>query len=105
MKKKSPIDQIFDENDSDNIVLHNEKGQAVEFEQIAVIPLHGEALYVILRPVVTLPGLAEDEALVFAIVSEYGEEVLKLVEEDAVIDEVFAEYYELLREAGVDTDD
>ena len=38
-KDISPIDMLFDEKNTDNIVLYDEKGAEVEFEQIALIPL------------------------------------------------------------------
>lgn len=46
----NPIDQIFDENNCDPIVLYNENNEAVTFDQIAVIPIEKE-VYVILKPV------------------------------------------------------
>ena len=96
----NPIDQIFDENNQDNIVLYNENGDAVEFEQIALVPRLGK-VYVILKPAVVMEGMGEDEALVLAVEEVDGEECLVLVEEDEVIDAVFSEYYELLREEGL----
>lgn len=38
----NPIDQIFDENNNDNIILYNENDEPMEFMQIAVIPLDAE---------------------------------------------------------------
>lgn len=99
----NPIDKIFDENNSDNIVLYNEDNEAVEFEQIALIPL-GEDTYVILRPVTEMEGIGEDEALVFGIENLDGEEVLAIIEDDEVVDAVFEEYYNMLRAEGVDVD-
>jgi len=94
----SAIDQIFDPENTDPIVLYNENNREIAFEQIAVIPLGGEA-FVILKPVEPMEGVGEDEALVFAIVEENGEEVLTVEERDDVIDAVFAEYYHMLEEA------
>lgn len=92
------IEQILDENNTDPIVLYNEYGKEIKFEQIALIPLD-EGVYVILKPVEPMPGVAEDEALVFAIREEDGEAVLIVEDRDAVIDEVFKVYYEMLEEA------
>lgn len=97
-KAMNAIDQILDENNVDPIVLYNEKGEEVRFEQIALIPLDQE-VFVILRPVELMPGMAEDEALVFAIREEDGEAVLVVEDRDAVIDAVFKVYYEMLEEA------
>ena len=93
----SVIDQIFDPNNCDPIILSNENNEEVVFEQIAVIPLNGE-VYVIVKPVNPMEGVAENEALVFAIVEEDGEDVLVVEERSEIIDEVFAQYYEMLEE-------
>ena len=93
------IDALFDEENSENITLYDEDGKAVEFEQIAVIPLK-EQMYVILCPVdAEAIGLGEDEAVVFAVIESDGEAQLEVVQEDEIIDAVFAEYYRLLEDA------
>ena len=97
---KSPIEMIYDENCSDPIVLYNEDGKEVSFEQIALIPIEDKH-YVILKPLNGFEELAEDEALVFVITEYAGEEVLEIVDDDEIIDDVFAEYYTLLAEEGV----
>ena len=63
--EKNIIDRLLDENDSDPIVLFTDQNQAVEFEQVAVI-LWQEKPYVILKPLVAVNGITDDEALVFA---------------------------------------
>ena len=93
-----PSDMIIDENNYDNIVLYDSDGEAVTFEQVAVIPRDGK-VYVILHPVEPMEGVGEEEAMLFAIEEEDEELVLALVEEDAVIDAVFAEYTKMLEEA------
>ena len=98
-KMTNPIDALFDPNNSDNIILYNEKDEAVEFSQIAVIPLD-ETIYVILQPVEHVDGIADDEAFVFEIVEdEENGDTLKLVEDDVIIDTVFEEYNKLYEEA------
>ena len=98
VKEVNPIDALFDVNNSANIVLYNENDEPVEFEQIALIPLE-EVVYAILKPVAAVEGVADDEAFVFEVVENEEEgDSLKLVEEDKVIDAVFAEYNKLLDE-------
>lgn len=94
----NPIDALFDEDNHDLIVLYNEYGEEVLFEQVALIPQ--EKTYVILKPVQPLPGMNEDEALVFVIDihPETQEEDLVLVTDDAIIDRVFDEYDALVEE-------
>lgn len=95
--ENNTIDRLFDENDTDPIVMYNEAGEALAFEQIALIPWNG-SIYAILKPVEPVDGMADDEALVFVIVEEDGEEVLAIVEDETAIDAVFDEYYKLLAE-------
>ena len=97
--EKNAIEQLLDENNTDPIILYDENDQEVEFEQIAIIPLN-DSLYAILKPVEEMEGVAEDEAVVFALeTDEEGDEVLSVVEDDAEIDAVFDEYYKMLRES------
>jgi hypothetical protein len=97
---KSPIEMLLDENCSDPIVLFDENNEEVAFDQIAVIPLNGD-VYAILKPLGDFEGVAEDEALVFVIAEEDDEDVLQVVEEDEIVDAVFAQYYEMLKEQGI----
>lgn len=95
----NPIDALFDEDNNDVIILQNEKGEDIAFEQIALIPQQ-ETVYVILKPVQPIEGLGEDEGLVFAIeTDEKGEnERLVLVTDEAIIDAVFDVYDQLVAE-------
>ena len=95
----SAIDTILDPENTDNIVMYDEEGEALEFEQIAVLPLDGE-LYAILRPIDPEfeEEMDEDEALVFKVEEVDGEDTLALVEDDDVVDAVFEEFYAMLEE-------
>lgn len=99
--EKNPIDRLFDENDSDPIILYGEDGQEIAFEQIALIPLDGR-VFVIMQPVELLEGMADDEALVFEILENDDEPVLSIVLEEEIIDAVFAKYDILFAEANED---
>ena len=91
----NPIDMLFDPDNSDNIVLYNDKDEPVEFEQIAIIPLD-EVNYAILQPVEKLEGVSDDEAFAFEVVEdEENGDTLRLVEDDALIDKIFEEYKKL----------
>lgn len=88
----SPIDCLFDENNTDPIVLYNEKGEPVDFEQVALVPLD-ERIFVILKPIKPMEGIGEDEALVFEVLeNEDEEDFLALVVEVDIIDRVFKVY-------------
>lgn len=97
---KNPIDSLFDEDDNDPIVMYNEKGEKVEFEQIALIPIE-ENIYAILKPTEVMEGIGEDEALVFEIVEneeDEDEDYLNLVSDIDIIDKVFDVYNKLMDE-------
>ena len=100
MAEKSFFDVLYDENDTENITLQNEQGEEVEFEQIAIIPL-GDKAYCILRPL-DMPGIGEDEGLVFQLVEYNDEEGLKLIVDETIIAEVFDRYGSLVDEANDD---
>lgn len=95
MKKQhdNMIDMLYDEECDDNILLVNENGEEIEFEQIALIPLD-EKDYAILKPVKPFEDMEDDEALAFAIDDE--NERLVLETEQKYIDEVFAVYDKLV---------
>ena len=97
----SPIDMLLDENNTENLKLYNEENQEVEFEQIALVPIEDKT-YAILKPVETMEGVADDEALVFVIDEIDDEDCLVIVEDDKIIDDVFEEYYKLLNEEGIE---
>ena len=93
----NPIDMILDPECEDNITLYDENNNPTEFEQVAVIPLD-EKVYVILKPVDEIPGVGEDEALVFVIEEIDDEDSLVLADNEEIVDRVFEEYYKLLDE-------
>ncbi len=99
-EKMNAIDAIFDENNTENIVLYNADDEAVEFEQIAIVPIE-ENDYAILKPVVPLEGMSDDEAMVFELQeNDEGERQLVMVQEEDVIDKVFDIYEKLFEEAN-----
>lgn len=92
------IDALFDENNRENITLYDEKGEPIEFEQIAVVP-YEEGTYAILKPVLPPEGLeeiGEDEALVFELLEDDEGAFIEVVEDDEIVDYVFEEYYKML---------
>lgn len=96
-KIANPIDALFDENNIEPIVLFNEKGEEVKFEQVAIIPLD-KFVYAILKPIAKVEGIEDDEALVFKIVEDdesVDESYLNLVDDIDIIDKVFDEYDKL----------
>lgn len=99
MEEKSVIDKLFDENNNEVIVLRNENGEDVRFEQVATIPTK-DTTYFILLPLDKIEGVGEKEGLVFEILKREEDEVLSLVTDGDTIDKVFAVYDELVDEAN-----
>ena len=88
----NPIDALYDENNNDAIILFNENGEEIAFEQIAIIPI-SEKVYAILKPIQPMDGVGEDEGLVFSIEqNDEGEEYLELTVDEDIIDAVFTVY-------------
>ena len=99
-EKKSPIEMLLDDDNTDNLILFDENNRETEFEQIAVIPLD-ERIYAIPKPVTEVVGVNDDEALVFVIEEIDDEDCLVIVDDQKIVDEVFDEYYKLLEEEGI----
>ena len=87
---------LLDESCNDNITLYDEDGTAVEFEQIAVIPIE-EDLFFILRPT-DMEDIEDDVAFVFQLVETEEGAGIDLVEDDEIVDAVFEQYYALFDE-------
>ena len=96
---QNPIDALFDEENNDAIILFNEKGEEIAFEQIALIPL--EKTYAILKPIQPMEGVGENEGLVFSIEinEESNQEYLALVTDFDIIDKVFNVYDQLVEDS------
>ena len=101
MEEKSVIDKLFDENNNEVIVLRNENGEDIRFEQIATIPMK-DTTYFILLPLDKIEGVGENEGLVFEILERDDDEVLSLVTDADVIDKVFEVYDELVDDANAE---
>ncbi len=94
------IDILLDEENRDPIVLTDDKGRKLAFEQVAIIP-YDEKLYCVLKPIDHIEGIAEDEALVFYVdegENEDDEPVLRIENDELKSIDVFMKYYDLLDE-------
>ena len=95
--QQNAINKILDPENTENIVLYNSNDEAVEFEQIFIMPFEGRD-FAILKPVQPLEYCAEDEALVFEIYEEDGEDKIKIIWDNRIIDAVFNVYEKMLNE-------
>lgn len=92
------LDILLDEDNEEPITLYDENSKAIKFDQVAIIPID-DRLYAILKPIDEIPGVADDEAIVFAInENEAGETTLVVETDEPTAMRVFDEYYKLLDE-------
>ena len=96
MEEKSLFEILIDENNNDPITLVTNGNKEVKFDQVGVFP-YEEKLYTILKPIDKMEGVADNEAIVFALDEDENGEINLSIEEDVGIAErVFDEYYKLL---------
>ena len=96
---KDILDILLDENNDDPITLYDENEKDIKFEQVAIIPDNNK-IYAILKPIDELEGVADDEAIVFAVEEdEEGFSVLVIEKDEEIAVRVFDKYYQLLDEA------
>ena len=92
------LDILLDEENEEPITLYNENDKAIQFDQIAIIPME-EKLFAILKPIDEMEEVAEDEAIVFRVdEKESGESELVIETDEALAMRVFDEFYRLLDE-------
>jgi uncharacterized protein YrzB (UPF0473 family) len=90
------IDVLLDEENREPIVLTDSDGNKLSFEQIAVIP-YDDKIYCVLKPIDKLKGIGDDEAIVFYVDEESGEEPVLMVERyELKAISVFEKYYDML---------
>lgn len=97
-EREDIIDILLNEENKDPIILSDNSGRKIAFEQIAVIP-YDEKLYCVLKPIDHIENVNDDEAIVFYVEEREGEEPVLMVETDELKAlDVFEEYYNLLDE-------
>ena len=90
-------EDLEQEDEGDIIVLQGPDGEEVEFEEVADINL-GEHFYVIVQPVERPEDMGKDEAVVFEVVAGEENDEFVVVDDDDIIDAVFAEYNRVYEE-------
>ena len=89
----------MDNNQDEIITLRSATGEDIDFIAVAEIN-HKGGYYLILQPVELLPGMEDNEAIVFKIVRDRdGSETLQVELDDSVVDGVFEKYERLLDDA------
>ena len=103
MKQLDLLDVLLDQDNKEPIVLMDESGKQMTFEQVAVIPYEvrkEKRLYCVLKPLDKIEGIADDEAIVFLVdTDDEGNSIIRIEEDEEVAIAVFDKYYDLLEEA------
>ena len=93
------LDILLDPENSDPIVLQDDQGKKITFEQVAVVPYDGK-IYVVLKPVDKIQGVKEDEAIVFLCDETTKPTTLRPESDKEIAVKIFDEYYNLVEEAN-----
>ena len=97
MKIRNPLEQILDENNTENVILYDADNKPIEFEQVALIPLERTGkLYAIMIPVTPMQGVEEGEGVLFVVDEIKGD--IEIERDDTIIDEVLSIYKTLIEE-------
>lgn len=103
LKQIDLLDVLLDQDNKEPIVLMDETGKQMTFEQVAVIPYEvrkEKRLYCVLKPLDKIEGIADDEAIVFLVdTDDEGNSIIRIEEDEEVAIAVFDKYYDLLEEA------
>ena len=103
LKPVDILDVLLDQDNKEPIVLMDESGKQMSFEQVAVIPYEvrkEQRLYCVLKPLDKIEGIADDEAIVFLVdTDDAGNSIIRIEEDEEVAIAVFDKYYDLLEEA------
>lgn len=99
------LDVLLDPDNKEPIMLVDQDGRVLAFEQVAVIPhdKNGEkCLFAVLKPLDKIKGIADDEAIVFRVdIDDDGNSNIVVEEDEEVAIAVYNEYIELLKAQGV----
>lgn len=101
MKDRNVIDQI-----GEDVVLLDEDGKESTFEHILTFMYEGKK-YVALSPIADEESAMDDdeaEVVLFQITSENGEDTYVSINNEVLLDEVFAEFLDLMDEINEEED-
>ena len=85
MNYEKYVDRLFDDNNFEPVVIKDNDGKDVEFDQVAVVDFEG-SYYAVLAPITKLEGVGEDEVLIFKIDEEKDQ--LVFLEDEKIADSI-----------------
>ena len=93
------MDILLDQENTEPIVLEDDKGKRITFEQVAVVPYDGK-IYVVLKPIDKIEGVKDDEAIVFLCDETTKPTTLRPEQDQEIAVKIFDEYYNLVEETN-----
>ena len=98
-------DNTYDDNNGlyDEVVLKDEEGRDVRFDHVLTFAYEGE-YYIALLPLDKIEGVEDDEVVLLRIVKENGEDTYVSIDNEVLLDEVFAEFLDLMDEINEEED-
>ena len=98
-KERNLLDVLLDEDNRENIVLFDEGGEPVEFEQVAVIPykvLDELKWYCLLKPISKTQDTIDEEVIVFSVENCQEKPFLKVEQNEEIAVEIYNAYLRLV---------
>ena len=87
----------MEEKDTIVTLIDEENGQPVDFDLLLTFSDEGKR-YAALQPLDEVEGIEDDEIVLLEIVKENGEESYRTIDNEILLDEVFAEFQDLFDE-------
>ena len=87
----------MEEKDTIVTLIDEENGQSVDFDLLLTFSYEGKR-YAALQPLDEVEGVEDDEIVLLEIVKENGEEAYRTIDNEILLDEVFAEFQDLFDE-------
>ena len=98
MQRENLLDVLLDESHAEDIIIfRGEDGVDYEFEQVATI-YHADRYYAILTLANKTEDEIDDEAIVFRVVEDDGNQHLEIEDDEEIAMAVFSEYVKLYEE-------
>ena len=94
----------MEEKDTIVTLIDEENGQPVDFDLLLTFSYEGRR-YAALQPLDEVEGVEDDEIVLLEIVKENGEESYRTIDNEILLDEVFAEFQDLFDEEDGEEDE
>ncbi len=93
------LDVLLDQDNTEPVLLEDDKGRRITFEQVAIVP-YDNKIYAVLKPLDKIEGVKDDEAIVFLCDETTNPTTLRPENNQDIAIKIFDEYYNLVEEAN-----